>query len=590
MSLKDEQSTSIASKLAKLKALSNIPIAVKIQKQKRKNDEVDPISPDKDLSAKDKKFKENVTVFCPELQGEINELDSESQSEGSIDSDILQTVTVPTIIEPLQQIETLVNSGANAIMAGKESQGEIDNPLLALNVYTTLMEKLLTPLQTQMTQFLNIQATMHKDITDARVELKGTTTEVQFLKENIHTSEQRLSEQIGSVTDKTYHTESRVADLEKSLVDIRLISDNAKKEAAESLSQVNSVKAQLSIANSQIKKLSEKQLQDEVRSRQNNLRFLGINEDKSRESQIISEKKLRKVLKEDFGLETADSITITRAHRTGPANTKYPRVIIACFANFQDKMAVWKARFAVKNSDIRVQEDYPAEILARRKILMPSLHAIRKSNESAQESDKIDVALVVDKLFVDGRMFSTQNIHQILSPFKPEEIATRDIDGTIYFFTAASPYSNHHKCSFQVLGVNYNCMEQFMFATKAKEAQDRNSYDKIMCSTDPVEQKKLGADIVGIEDRDWQSKAFDLMKSGMYAKFYQNSYLKSRLLSTENKWLSESNLYDCWWGNGMDLSDPELGKKKPRGQNRLGELLVFIRAELKKPVSNYAEL
>jgi hypothetical protein len=40
----------------------------------------------------------------------------------------------------------------------------------------------------------------------------------------------------------------------------------------------------------------------------------------------------------------------------------------------------------------------------------------------------------------------------------------------------------------------------------------------------------------------------------------------------------------------MDLSDPELGRKKPRGQNRLGELLIFTRAELKKPVSNYAEL
>ena len=220
-----------------------------------------------------------------------------------------------------------------------------------------------------------------------------------------------MSSKPNLITDKTYHTESRVADLEKSLSDFQLIADNAKKEAAESLSQVNSVKAQLSLANSQIKKLTEKQLQDEVRSRRNNLRFLGIEEDKNRESQIISEKKLRRVLKEDFGLDKVDSFVITRAHRTGPTNPKYPRVIIANFANFDDKMAVWKARFSVTNPAIRVQEDYPVEILARRKILLPSLHAIRKSNESALESEKLDVALVVDKLFVDGRMFSTQNIH-----------------------------------------------------------------------------------------------------------------------------------------------------------------------------------
>jgi hypothetical protein len=312
------------------------------------------------------------------------------------------------------------------------------------------------------------------------------------------------------------------------------------------------------------------------------LRFLGIPEDTGREKPETSLFKLRKILKYEFGLEKAEELKITRAHRTGAQNSKYPRPIIALFENHEDRMLVWKARFNVKEGLLKCQEDFPAEILERRKILLPTFHAIRTFNINAEDDDKIDVALVIDRLYVGNRLFNIHNIHQVRSPYKPEELAMREIDNTIFFFGNACPYSNHHKCGFHVDGNNFMCMEQFMFAKKAEKAKDRISFDKIMASSDPVEQKRLGANIQGMTDHEWESIAFDLMKPGIYAKFSQNNYLRARLLATEDKLLAECSRSDGWWGISMSLSDPDLGKKRFQGLNRLGDLLMFTRTELKK--------
>ena len=55
------------------------------------------------------------------------------------------------------------------------------------------------------------------------------------------------------------------------------------------------------------------------------------------------------------------------------------------------------------------------------------------------------------------------------------------------------------------------------------------------------------------------------------AKFTQNQKLKQLLLNTENKILREASPYDSYWGIGPD------GK----GKNKLGEILMRIREELK---------
>jgi hypothetical protein len=213
---------------------------------------------------------------------------------------------------------------------------------------------------------------------------------------------------------------------------------------------------------------------------------------------------------------------------------------------------------------------------------MPVFHAIRKANLALQEKDREDVYISVDRLFYKRRMFTVNNIHMIESPYKPEELAQKEIDGTLYFYSAGSPMSNHFSCNFVVDGIAFNCLEQFMMAKKSKMADDRDAYNRIMGSDDPVEQMRIAKNMTTLDEGDWERRCFELMRPGVYAKFAQNTFLKNKLLSTRSLVLAEASGSDLWWGIGIKLDDSDLGKKRWRGQNRLGDLLMETRDELKK--------
>ena len=61
------------------------------------------------------------------------------------------------------------------------------------------------------------------------------------------------------------------------------------------------------------------------------------------------------------------------------------------------------------------------------------------------------------------------------------------------------------------------------------------------------------------------------MYKALLAKFTQHSYLRKLLLETKERDLIEHSLYDSYWGDGGDGS----------GKNRLGELLMQLRRELR---------
>jgi hypothetical protein len=476
----------LAGKLAKGKEINRQILSEKSQetKPKRKSDELDPVTPEKEVTLTVKKQKNTEIITCPELQGEEQvEIDTDS-SENT--SKISSQIALNSLIKTNKQIMAV-----NLAASTKESQGEGHIQPASLDAYAQIMSQLLAPISTQMTQFMQMQTTMHTKMTETEKTLKDNSEQMSAM-------ERRMTDRIELISNSAENTDSRLSMVESSLEEVKGDVIKANQDFVHTQTLANENKAHYAGLLAQVKKLSEKQLQDEVRSRRNNLRFLGIPEDKGRESPATSEFKLRKVLKDEFGIEKAPEIKIVRAHRTGAQNLKYPRPIIACFENFDDKMAVWRARFNVSQSLLKCQEDFPTEILARRKILSPTFHAIRTHNLKPDVEEKFEVALVVDKLYVNNRLFNIHNIHHVLSPFKPEELANREIDGTIFFFGNASPFSNHHKCKFSVQNNNYMCMEQYMFAMKAQKAGDRNSFDKIMASSDPVEQKHLGAKVEGI--------------------------------------------------------------------------------------------
>lgn len=85
----------------------------------------------------------------------------------------------------------------------------------------------------------------------------------------------------------------------------------------------------------------------------------------------------------------------------------------------------------------------------------------------------------------------------------------------------------------------------------------------------PSQAKRLGRK-VNLRS-DWEQVKTDVMYLVVHAKFSQNEALKQKLLATENRLIVEGN----WWG------DKIWGVAGGRGENRLGEILMRVRKELK---------
>ena len=73
---------------------------------------------------------------------------------------------------------------------------------------------------------------------------------------------------------------------------------------------------------------------------------------------------------------------------------------------------------------------------------------------------------------------------------------------------------------------------------------------------------------------DWEAVKDDVMREALRAKFTQHSALLSMLLSTGDANLIEHSKNDRYWADGGDGS----------GKNRLGQLLMELRAELRRQV------
>ena len=71
--------------------------------------------------------------------------------------------------------------------------------------------------------------------------------------------------------------------------------------------------------------------------------------------------------------------------------------------------------------------------------------------------------------------------------------------------------------------------------------------------------------------KDWQQVKEDVMYKGLFHKFTQYKQLMELLLGTGDRRLVEDSPHDSYWGIGRDH----------RGQNRLGELLMRLRDDLR---------
>ncbi|XP_052762106.1 uncharacterized protein LOC128204742 [Mya arenaria] len=134
-------------------------------------------------------------------------------------------------------------------------------------------------------------------------------------------------------------------------------------------------------------------------SMRNNLVFTGVVEDHTdgNEHADVTERKLRQHLQDAFKIarEVADSIRFERVHRSpGSPFAGKTRNIIAKFTFFKDREMVRKSWKQLDATQFRVFEQFPRDVIQKRRMLFPQMKEARRLDKRAY--------LAYDTLYIDG--------------------------------------------------------------------------------------------------------------------------------------------------------------------------------------------
>ncbi|XP_072573290.1 uncharacterized protein [Paramormyrops kingsleyae] len=144
----------------------------------------------------------------------------------------------------------------------------------------------------------------------------------------------------------------------------------AKENAAlrESVKSLTEGLGQLSLEN---KKIKEAVLDLQARSMRDNLVFAGIPEAADENPETTVKNFIHKQLK--LPAETTSNITFHRVHRLGGKRPDghRPRPIVAKFEHFKQKELVKSRGRELKGTNFSVNDQFPKEILERRRVLFP---------------------------------------------------------------------------------------------------------------------------------------------------------------------------------------------------------------------------
>ena len=141
--------------------------------------------------------------------------------------------------------------------------------------------------------------------------------------------------------------------------------------------------------------------------------------------------------------------------------------------------------------------------------------------------------------------------------------------------------SNWYMSRFELDGVSYTSMEQYMMHQKAITFDDIDIAKQILETDDVSKVKALGRAVHNYNDAIWNGIRQIVVYKGLLAKFSQNKDLKEKLLSTGNNILAEAARTDSVWGIGISIkANARFDMNKWRGKNLLGFALMQVRKEL----------
>jgi N-glycosidase YbiA len=148
----------------------------------------------------------------------------------------------------------------------------------------------------------------------------------------------------------------------------------------------------------------------------------------------------------------------------------------------------------------------------------------------------------------------------------------KDVMGeAIHFYSVNADYgcfSNFSPHPILLTGKTWPTSEHYFQAQKFSGTLDE---EDVRQAKSPMIAARMGRSRQRPLRKDWETVKDSIMYEAVMAKFTQHAELREILLATGNATIVEHTKNDAYWGDGGDGS----------GKNRLGEILMGVRAELR---------
>jgi len=145
----------------------------------------------------------------------------------------------------------------------------------------------------------------------------------------------------------------------------------------------------------------------------------------------------------------------------------------------------------------------------------------------------------------------------------------------ILFYRVSEPYgafSNFSPHPFELKGKVWPTSEHYFQAQKFAGTEHEEA---VRIAKSPMVAARMGRSRARPLRADWEAEKDDIMREALQAKFTQHPALRSLLVETGDAELVEHTTNDRYWADGGDGT----------GKNRLGELLMELRARLRAGIT-----
>lgn len=232
----------------------------------------------------------------------------------------------------------------------------------------------------------------------------------------------------------------------------------------------------------------------------------------------------------------------------------FNRSVMVKFKDPQLKTEVMRKKSSLKNAienkGIFCNDDLPEEKRRARQ-------KIREVGKFAAKQGYKDVQVKGDKIWINGKLFTGNDLHLLPKDLQPENISTRKVGNGIGFAGESSYLSNYFPCTLRMGDKLFRSSEQAYQYQKCLFCEREDACPHIMQVEDPNVLSQMGNKIFPTVE--WENTKADMMKCVILSKFGQNPELYDKLKAT-----GSTPLYECtrnrFWGTGWKHDAPNWEK------------------------------